>query len=30
MSDQTALTIPDPDGMNQLISDLANTTTGWL
>lgn len=29
MSDQ-ALTIPDPDGMNQLISDLAITTTGWL
>jgi hypothetical protein len=30
MSDQTALTLPDPDGMNQLISDLAVTTTGWL
>lgn len=30
MSDQTALTVPDPDGMNQLISDLAITTTGWL
>lgn len=30
MSDQTALTVPDPDGMNQLISDLADTTTGWL
>lgn len=30
MSDQTALTIPDPNGMNQLISDLAITTTGWL
>lgn len=30
MSDQTALSIPDPDGMSQLISDLAITTTGWL
>jgi hypothetical protein len=30
MSDQTALSIPDPDGMNRLISDLATTTTGWL
>lgn len=30
MSDDTALSIPDPEGMNQLISDLAITTTGWL
>jgi len=30
MSDQTALSIPDPEGMDQLISDLADATTGWL
>jgi hypothetical protein len=30
MSDQTALTIPDPDGMNQLVTELSDTTTGWL
>ena len=30
MSDQTALTIPDPEGIDQLVSDLAVTTTGWL
>lgn len=30
MSDQTALTLPDPEGMNQLVTELSDTTTGWL
>ncbi len=30
MSDQTALALPDPEGMNHLVTELADTTTGWL
>ncbi len=30
MNDQTALALPDPEGMNRLVTELADNTTGWL
>jgi hypothetical protein len=30
MSDQTALTLPDPEGMNHLVTELADDASGWL
>lgn len=30
MSDQTALTLPDPEGAHELTIRLANNTTSWL